>query len=222
MTVMITMMKNNDFFICILAGGQARRLGGGDKALLNIQPNITILEYIKKRLGLHHYHWIINANDNENGKAEARFLQFNVPIIQDIKQGYHGPLMGILSAFHYNKNLKTPYRYIMFIPGDTPFIPLNFISQLCHKITATSSDIIFAQSHGKYHPVASLWQSYLYESLYQAVIHDNIRKIDSFTAQYKQTITIFDDSIINKNLIDGFFNINMPEDYEKAKIILKD
>ena len=58
----------------ILAGGQARRMGGADKPLTEISGK-PLLQYVVERLSPQLTHLLLNAN----GNAE-RYSQFNLPV----------------------------------------------------------------------------------------------------------------------------------------------
>lgn len=212
--------------ICLLAGGRGQRMerleqGNIDKALLPI-GKYNILDYLINQLDLHQYHWVINANDHNQQSAQQRFGSYDVPIINDIRQGYHGPLMGILTALNYNKNLAQPYDYIIFIPSDTPLIPKNYMTNMIECGQSNNADIIMAESHNRTHPTLSLWHQHLYDDLKHAVLHENMRKVDKFTAKYRQFICTFADVKVNNRLIDTFFNINTIQDYQIIQRVFHD
>ena len=79
----------------LLAGGLARRMGGGDKPLRTIGGR-TILEHVIARLAPQCDELILNANGNP-----ARFAAFGLTVVADTVEGFAGPLAGILAALDW-------------------------------------------------------------------------------------------------------------------------
>ena len=76
----------------ILAGGQATRMGGGDKGLLPLGQG-TLLSSVIDRLEPQVAGLALNAN----GDA-ARFAELGLPVLADSIEGFAGPLAGVLAA----------------------------------------------------------------------------------------------------------------------------
>src|SRR5258706_15646799 len=76
----------------VLAGGLARRMGGGDKALLKIGA-ATILERVLDRLSPQCSRLILNANGDP-----ARFAFTHLPVVADEIPDFAGPLAGVLAG----------------------------------------------------------------------------------------------------------------------------
>lgn len=74
----------------ILAGGQARRLGGGDKAMTELAGK-PLLAHAMDRLAPQVAQIVINANGDP-----ARFDSFPAPVVADTVEGFAGPLAGVL------------------------------------------------------------------------------------------------------------------------------
>src|SRR5438874_8111489 len=79
----------------VLAGGLARRMGGGDKALIRIGAE-TILDRALARLKPQCAGMIINANGDP-----SRFGRFGLPVVPDSIEGFAGPLAGILAGLDW-------------------------------------------------------------------------------------------------------------------------
>src|SRR3954452_2617992 len=84
-----------DTFGLVLAGGLARRMGGGDKALIRI-GNETILERTLTRLTPQVGGVVLNANGDP-----ARFASFGLPVVADSVPDFAGPLAGILAGLDW-------------------------------------------------------------------------------------------------------------------------
>ena len=76
----------------ILAGGLARRMGGGDKAL-RLVGGKPVLAQVMERLAPQCEALVISAN----GLPE-RFAEFGLPVVADTIPDFVGPLAGVLAA----------------------------------------------------------------------------------------------------------------------------
>src|SRR5882672_11117875 len=79
----------------VLAGGLARRMGGGDKARIRI-GGATILERVLARFKPQCTRVILNANGDP-----ARFADTGLPVVADNVPGFAGPLAGILAGLDW-------------------------------------------------------------------------------------------------------------------------
>src|SRR6187200_224181 len=79
----------------VLAGGLARRMGGGDKARIEI-GGVSILDRVLACLSAQCTGIVINANGDP-----ARFADTGVPVIPDNVSGHPGPLAGILAGLDW-------------------------------------------------------------------------------------------------------------------------
>jgi len=202
---------SNDITCVILAGGLARRMGNADKAFvaLNGQP---LLSHVINRITPQVSRVIINANGDP-----ARFAPWNLPVIADTIADFPGPLAGVLAAMEWVRDHQPQSQWVVSIPVDTPFAPLDLVERLSQSITDEAVDMACAKSNDRAHPVVGLWPVRLADKLRQAMVKDSIRKVDLWTAQYKLAQSEFD-----TNPIDPFFNINRPQDVEQAEKILRE
>ncbi|MEM6490044.1 MAG: NTP transferase domain-containing protein, partial [Pseudomonadota bacterium] len=79
----------------ILAGGLARRMGGGDKALLALAGR-PLLAHVIERLAPQVDGLALNANGDP-----ARFARFGLPVLADTVPGFAGPLAGVLAGMRW-------------------------------------------------------------------------------------------------------------------------
>ncbi len=79
----------------VLAGGLARRMGGGDKARIEI-GGVTILDRVLATLSAQCTGLIINAN----GDPE-RFADTGLTVVPDNVPDFAGPLAGILAGLDW-------------------------------------------------------------------------------------------------------------------------
>jgi molybdopterin-guanine dinucleotide biosynthesis protein A len=108
----------------VLAGGLARRMGGGDKALLRI-GTATILDRVLERLAPQCSRMIINANGDP-----ARFAVTGLPVIADDVPDFAGPLAGVLAGLDWAAAHAPEIDYIASVPGDCPFLPRDLVGRL--------------------------------------------------------------------------------------------
>lgn len=189
----------------VLAGGLARRMGGGDKPMRMIAGK-TILDRAIVRLAPQCSELIINAN----GDPE-RFAGFGLPVIADDIADYPGPLAGILAALDWAAANRPDARWILSAPGDCPFLPRDLVSRLEAARAAQDAELAVAASGSQTHPVVGLWSIRLRHELRQALVVEGVRKIDRWTARYRLVTVTWP-----TEPLDPFFNANTVEDIAEA------
>ena len=190
----------------VLAGGQARRMGGGDKALIRIGGK-TILERVLARLRPACAHIVLNANGDPK-----RFASYQLPVVADSVTDFAGPLAGILAGLDWAAEHATHLKWMVSVPGDCPFLPENFVARLHEVRVAQDKPLACAQSGDWRHPVVGLWQVALRENLRRALIDKDLHKIEVWTARHGVAIAAWPDKPV-----DPFFNVNTPEDAAMAE-----
>ena len=163
----------------LLAGGLARRMGGGDKPMRTIGGR-TILDRVIARLQPQCDGLILNANGDP-----ARFAAFGLPVIPDGVADFPGPLAGILAALDWAAANRPDVRLVLSAAADCPFLPRDLVSRLYAALAAENAELAVAASDGQSHPVIGLWSVGLREQLRHALVVEDIRKIDRWTARYK-------------------------------------
>ena len=190
----------------LLAGGLARRMGGGDKPLQRIGGR-TILERAIERLRPQCDALILNANGDP-----ARFAATGLPIVPDDVLGFAGPLAGILAALDWAARNRPGIEWVASAAADSPFLPRDLVSRLHAARAAAGVPLACAASGGQAHPVNALWPVALREDLRHALVVEDLRKIDRWTARHG--IAHADWPIAP---VDPFFNANTPEDIAVAE-----
>ena len=194
----------------ILAGGQARRLGGGDKALTELAGK-PLLAHAIERLAPQVSDIIINANGDP-----ARFDSFRVPVVADTVEGFAGPLAGVLAGMDWVAVNAPDCEWIVTCATDAPFFPGDLVARLVAAV-AEGADMACAETNGRTHPVFGLWPVRLRADLRHALVVEDIRKVDRWTARYALVEVSFPVQVV-----DPFFNINRPEDVLEAERIVAD
>jgi molybdopterin-guanine dinucleotide biosynthesis protein A len=194
----------------VLAGGLARRMGGGDKARLEI-GGITILDRVLATLSAQCTGIIINANGDPK-----RFADTGLTVIPDNVEGFPGPLAGVLAGLDWLAAQSTGIEWLMSVPGDCPFLPDDLVERLHLARRQMGAGVPFACARsGEWrHPVVALWPLALRQDLRKALVEEDLRKIEVFTARHGVAIADWP-----ADPIDPFFNINTPEDVTKAEHI---
>jgi len=193
----------------LLAGGLARRMGGGDKCLETLGGK-TLLSYAIDGATPQVSQLILNANGDS-----SRFVDFNLPVVPDVVDGALGPLAGVLTGMEWAAHNVTNCEWVVTFPTDAPFFPNDLVERMLDKVHIENADMACARSNERTHPVFALWPIKLASDLRRAMLEENLRKIDKWTAKYN-AINV-DWSI---DLFDPFFNINCAEDLEQAKKLL--
>lgn len=193
----------------LLAGGQSRRMGGGDKCLRPLGDR-TILEHVIDRIRPQVGPLILNANGNPD-----RFRSYGLPVVADVVDGFAGPLAGVLTGLRWAEINAPQCEWLLSVPTDAPFVPQNLATSLRQEISAQGAQLACATSRGRTHPVVALWPVALADALEQALVGEDIRKIDRWTARYRLVEVSFDDTGV-----DPFFNANRPEDLAMAERLL--
>lgn len=192
-------------FGLVLAGGLARRMGGGDKALIQVGGR-TILERVLARLAPHCTGIVLNANGDP-----ARFAPFGLPVAPDDVEGFAGPLAGILAGLDWAAKHARNVEWLASVPGDCPFLPHDLVPRLHAARSAAGTPLACAQSGGWRHPVVGLWPVALRDDLRHALVADGLRKIEAWAARHGVALAEWP-----AEPIDPFFNVNTPEDVAEA------
>lgn len=196
----------------ILAGGQSRRMGGGDKTLLPLGGQ-TVLGRVIDRLRPQVGAMMLNAN----GDPE-RFAAFGLPVLPDTLPDHPGPLAGVLAGLDWAAGAGA--SRIVTVAADTPFFPLDLVATLAAAAEAESQPIALAATpleggRGGRHPVFGLWPVSLRGDL-RAALEGGTRKIVAWADQHGTATARFSDTPF-----DPFFNINTAEDIARAETILQ-
>jgi molybdopterin-guanine dinucleotide biosynthesis protein A len=190
----------------LLAGGLARRMGGGDKPMRTIAGR-TILDRVIARLAPQCDGLILNANGDP-----ARFAAFGLPVIADGVADFPGPLAGILAALDWMAANRPEVALVLSAAADCPFLPRDLGSRLHQALMDENAQLAVAASSGQSHPVIGLWSVALRDELRHALVVEDIRKIDRWTARYKLATVAWP-----TEPLDPFFNANTVDDIAEAE-----
>ena len=193
----------------ILAGGQATRMGGGDKGLRKIAGR-PMLDHVIDRFAPQVGALALNAN----GDA-ARFAGYGLPVLPDSVAGHPGPLAGVLAGLDWAA--AEGHTQIATVAVDTPFFPADLVARL--RAAAAGGGLALAATRGEdktwRHPTFGVWPVSLRDDL-RAALADGLRKIVMWTDRHNAATVIFDSSSR-----DPFFNVNTPEDLALAETMVR-
>lgn len=190
----------------ILAGGQSRRMGGGDKCLRRLGPK-TILKHVIDRAGPQVARLVLNANGDPR-----RFAAYGLPVVPDGVPGFAGPLAGVLAGLEWARANQPLCPWIATFAGDAPFLPRDLVARFQEAVAREEAQLACARSDGQEHPVIGLWPVALAQDLRRALVDEDVRKVDAWTARHKLVAVDF-----ATDPVDPFFNANRPEDLAEAE-----
>ncbi|MFU8830555.1 MAG: molybdenum cofactor guanylyltransferase MobA [Wenzhouxiangella sp.] len=186
----------------ILAGGQARRMGGLDKGLVEVAGKPMIewtLEALRPQVGS----VIINAN-----RSLEAYRGLGVTVIQDRHDGFQGPLAGLHAAFSASRT-----DYLLCVPCDAPCLPSDLAQRLAGALIRESAEIAAAEADGRLHSLHALFDSRLAPDLAARLIEGE-RKPDRWYASRNFVQVAFDDTP------EAFLNINTPDQRDALATML--
>jgi len=192
----------------LLAGGQSRRLGGGDKSLRTLGER-TILERVIERLGPQVDRLVLNANGDPR-----RFAATGLPVVADSVAGFAGPLAGVLAGMDWTAANAPAAPWIVTVATDAPFLPRDLVARFLDA-AAGGADLACAASRGQSHPVIGLWAVRLRDDLRRALDEEGVRKVDAWTARHRLATVDF-----AADAVDPFLNINTPDDLSQAERLI--
>lgn len=190
----------------LLAGGLARRMGGGDKPLRMLGGR-PLLDHVLERVRPQVRAVALNVNGDP-----ARFAAWELLVLADPLPDNPGPLAGVLAGMRWAASLGA--ADMLSVPTDTPFLPESLVTGLNEARRAAGAAIACAVSSGRTHPVVALWPAALADQL-EAALRGGMRRIDAWTARYSVATAQFDGGVV-----DPFFNVNSPDELAEAETLL--
>ena len=193
----------------LLAGGLARRMGGGDKCLRPLAGE-TLLARVIARAAPQVGPLILNANGDP-----ARFAPYGLPVVADVVEGHAGPLAGILTALDWAAENAPHHPLVASFATDAPFLPRDLVATMVEARDLAGADLACAASGGRAHPVFGLWPVELRADLRDALVEQGERKIDRWTASHRLVEVAFP-----CDPVDPFFNANREDDLAEAERLI--
>jgi molybdopterin-guanine dinucleotide biosynthesis protein A len=200
------MPPRSDTLGAVLAGGLARRMGGGDKPLRTLAGK-PLLRHVLDRVSPQVAAVVLNAN----GDA-ARFAAYALPVVPDRLPDNPGPLAGVLAALEWAAEHRPDLPWVLTAPGDCPFLPPDLAERLHAARDAAGLPLACAATEGRTHPPVGLWPVALRGALRDALLAGE-RKIDRWTARFGCAVADWGAA----RPVDPFFNANAPADLAAAE-----
>lgn len=196
----------------LLAGGLSRRMGGGDKGLLQLAGK-PMLQHVIDRLAPQVGHMVINANGDP-----GRFAALQLPVVADTVAGFVGPLAGVLAGMRWSAANAPEAGWVVTAPGDAPLLPCDLVARLMAAVDGRSG-IALAQSAGELHPVIGLWPVALALDL-EEQLQKGVRKVLHWTDRHGTVPVPFEPARLGGLNIDPFFNANTPQELDELRALI--
>ncbi|OYV25968.1 MAG: molybdenum cofactor guanylyltransferase [Acidocella sp. 20-63-7] len=181
----------------ILAGGQGSRLGGTDKALLELGGE-TLLARAQARLAPQVAALALSANGDP-----ARFGVLALPVLPDDPAfAGRGPLAGVLAGLTWAENIGA--TALLTLPVDTPFFPDNLAASL-------SPAPAVAVWRGRQHHLVATWPTSFRAALAEFLAQPSAYKVRDALSRCGAAQVDFGAAK------DPFLNINTPDDLAAAQ-----
>ena len=204
------MAGHNHILGVILAGGQSRRFGGGDKGMADLagEPVLSrVIARFRPQVG----RLILNVN----GDAD-RFHCFNLPTIADQENAGLGPLSGILAALDWQNQHANNCTAVATVSTDVPFLPADLVQRLDAE---RGDGIAIATSGGRRHPTIAIWPITARAAVADALQQRRL-SVNALTERLNAVAVPFAMRDIDGTEMDPFFNVNTPDDLAAARALI--
>ncbi len=202
-----------DILGVLLAGGQSRRMGGGDKGLMMLTGR-SMLAHVIGRLRPQVAGLALNANGDP-----ARFAALGLPVVADTVDGFAGPLAGVLAGLRWAAREAPHASFVVTVSSDAPLLPADLVARLAAAVEGKRHAIALARSAGELHPVIGLWPVALADDL-EAALRSGLRKVLHWTDRHGTVPVDFPFVSIHGRDIDPFYNANTPEELDELRHLL--
>ncbi|XWY21063.1 molybdenum cofactor guanylyltransferase MobA [Bisgaard Taxon 45] len=177
------------FSAVILAGGQARRMGGVDKGLQLFRDK-PLFEHVYHRLQPQITDIAINANRNQHIYAQS-----GLPVFSDELAGFQGPLSGILTGLQ-----RAQSDFVLFVPCDSPFFPIDLFSKLKQAVISQHALLAYAHDGEREHPTFCLVSTTLAPALADYLASGERRMLKFMLQHHAIAVDFSHDHTAFKNL----------------------
>jgi molybdopterin-guanine dinucleotide biosynthesis protein A len=197
----------------VLAGGQSTRMGGGDKALLDLGGR-PMLAHVVGRLKRQVARSLLNAN----GDPE-RFAGFGLPVVADPVPGLQGPLAGVLAGMRWAETHAPGATDVLSVSADAPFLPHDLAVRLLAAREGRAG-IACAACDGRLHHVIALWPVALAGEI-EAALSRGEHAVGRIQERLGVRRVEFPALMISGKRVDPFFNVNTPEELALARRLVR-
>ncbi len=180
--------------IAILAGGEGRRLGRADKALVSVGGK-PMLALALDRVRPQARHILLSANGDPQ-----RFSAFGLPVVADA-QADAGPLAGIAAAAGYCARHWPDVQRLISLPVDVPCPPADLAARL---LQSDAAKVAVAEADGRRQWAIACWPMPAAQALASAIAAGTRRIEDAVRATGWQAVPFAEAA--------AFRNVNTPAD----------
>ncbi len=184
----------------ILAGGQARRLGGVNKADLRIGGRRIVERQLEALRQAADPVFIVSGNHRE-------FDDLGIGVVADLVDGA-GSLGGIYTALS-----SSPRDRTIIVACDMPYLTAALMQLL---VRASDADVVIPRSEKGLQPLCAVWSARALEPIRRRV-HDKKLKVLSVLEELR--VEEIGPEVLASCDPHGllFVNVNTPHDYERAQ-----
>jgi molybdopterin-guanine dinucleotide biosynthesis protein A len=199
----------------VLAGGEGRRMGEGALKPLRLLGGKPMVAHVVERLRPQVMDIVVVAND-----PSAEFRSLKVPLIADPpdvqrvarKEGRRlGPLAGILAGMEWSLKHHSHAGWILTVPADVPFLPLDLTVRLCGHMHVPEPDVLMVRHGTRREHTIGVWSVKLAADLRRAVVDEGQRRVETFAQRYRFAELVWPGSAA------AFLNVNTPEQLKVAQ-----
>ncbi len=187
----------------VLAGGESRRMGGVNKALLKI-GDLPIIERVTRILSRVLPHVIVITNTPE----DFRFL--GLPMFQDLRPGY-GALGGLYTGL---KECAPDFGFL--VACDMPFLCAGIIEHMMRR--TQHYDVIVPRLRGKLEPLHAIYSKTCLPVVEDLMNNDDLKIINFFNRVRVLELDEKDLLSLDPDLR-FIMNLNTTQDLERAQKI---
>jgi len=193
--------------LAIQAGGKSSRMGQ-DKALMPFR-GVPLIQFVMTRLDSIADEVIVTTNHPQ----EYRFL--GVPLYRDIRPE-RGALGGLYTAL-----ASAQGDFVAVVACDMPFASKAFFLRAGRLIVESAADVVIPQTRFGYEPLHALYRRESCLPPIENALDENRWKVISWFDQVRvhalsgEEIAAFDPQGLT------FWNLNTPQDFEKAEAALQ-
>ena len=185
----------------VLAGGKGSRMNGVDKGLQLLHSQSLVTHALKRLQAQTLAVTAIAINANRNLK---NYQDLGFEVWPDEQSDFAGPLAGFMAAMKH-----CAHPYLLTVPCDTPFFPLDLAEKLTQSLRSNDAEIAVAATPDddgvlRRQPVFCVVKVSLKDSL-QKFMAEGGRKVGAWTALHQTVVVPFEDS-------KAFSNLNTIED----------
>jgi molybdopterin-guanine dinucleotide biosynthesis protein A len=182
----------------ILAGGQARRMGGQDKGLILLAGR-PLIAWVLARIAPQADEVLISANRHLEAYAE-----FGHAVVADDHADYRGPMAGIAAA-----GTQARGEWLLAVPCDAPFLPADLGRRLLDRAIESNSRLVRAADSAQIHYTTFLCHRSLLADLARHVSAGRL-KLQAWQAEQGAETVTFPDAA-------AFLNLNTPDELAEAE-----